>query len=323
MPRQARIDMPGLLQHVMVRGIEGRNIFEDDSDRKSFLKRFSLLLRTTDTRCYAWALLPNHAHFLLLPERSKLSLFMRRLLTGHAVQFNRRHQRSGHLFQNRFKSIICENDPYLLELVRYIHLNPLRANLVQDMNELDEFPWCGHSVLLGKRHLDGQKVNEVLSLFALRLNSGRRLYRQFIQDGMAQGQREDLSGSRKNIPVHQSQDDIPNDGRILGTTAFIEELQEKHGRSETMPARISLPELLRRVANYYGVGQEELCQRSQAVAIRQGRDVFCYLATRMLHFPGPEVGEFLHIKRSAVSHAVQRGAEIVRADDGIRRKIIT
>jgi putative transposase len=248
---------------------------------------------------------------------------MRRLLTGHAVQFNRRHQRSGHLFQNRFKSIICENDPYLLELVRYIHLNPLRANLVQDMNELDEFPWCGHSVLLGKRHLDGQKVNEVLSLFALRLNSGRRLYRQFIQDGMAQGQREDLSGSRKNIPVHQSQDDIPNDGRILGTTAFIEELQEKHGRSETMPARISLPELLRRVANYYGVGQEELCQRSQAVAIRQGRDVFCYLATRMLHFPGPEVGEFLHIKRSAVSHAVQRGAEIVRADDGIRRKIIT
>ena len=76
---------------------------------------------------------------------------MRRLMTGYAVTFNKRHKRSGHLFQNRYKSIVCEEDPYLLELIRYIHLNPLRAKLVQDLKELDKYPWTGHSAILGHR----------------------------------------------------------------------------------------------------------------------------------------------------------------------------
>jgi len=76
---------------------------------------------------------------------------MRRLMTGYAVTFNRRHRRAGHLFQNRYKSVICEEDPYLLELIRYIHLNPLRAGLVKDLKELDRYPWTGHSAILGRR----------------------------------------------------------------------------------------------------------------------------------------------------------------------------
>ena len=76
---------------------------------------------------------------------------MRRLMTGYAVTFNKRHKRSGHLFQNRYKSVVCEEDPYLLELIRYIHLNPLRARLVQDLKELDKYPWTGHSAILGRR----------------------------------------------------------------------------------------------------------------------------------------------------------------------------
>jgi putative transposase len=76
---------------------------------------------------------------------------MRRLMTGYAVTFNKRHKRSGHLFQNRYKSIVCEEDPYLLELIRYIHLNPIRAGLVKDLKELDKYPWSGHSSVLGKR----------------------------------------------------------------------------------------------------------------------------------------------------------------------------
>jgi len=72
-------------------------------------------------------------------------------MTGYAVTFNKRHKRSGHLFQNRYKSIVCEEDPYLLELIRYIHLNPLRAGLVKDLKELDKYPWTGHSAILGKR----------------------------------------------------------------------------------------------------------------------------------------------------------------------------
>ena len=149
MPRQPRLDAPGLLQHVMARGIERRKIFFDDKDRKSFLERFAVILEETQTQCYAWALIPNHFHLLLRTGPTPLSKVMRRLMTGYAVTFNKRHNRSGHLFQNRYKSVICEEDPYLLELIRYIHLNPLRAKLVQNINELDKYLWTGHSAILG------------------------------------------------------------------------------------------------------------------------------------------------------------------------------
>ena len=130
MPRQPRLDAPGLLQHVMARGIEGREIFKDDKDRKAFLERLALILEETQTQCYAWALIPNHFHLLLRTGPTPISTVMRRLMTGYAVTFNKRHKRSGHLFQNRYKSIVCEEEPYLLELIRYIHLNPIRAGLV-------------------------------------------------------------------------------------------------------------------------------------------------------------------------------------------------
>ncbi|MBW2091124.1 MAG: transposase, partial [Deltaproteobacteria bacterium] len=135
----------------MARGIERRNIFKDDKDREAFLGRLAVILEETQTQCYAWALIPNHFHLLLRTGPTPLSIVMRRLMTGYAVTFNKRHKRSGHLFQNRYKSIVCEEDPYLLELIRYIHLNPIRAGLVKDLKELDKYPWCGHSSILGRR----------------------------------------------------------------------------------------------------------------------------------------------------------------------------
>ena len=151
MPRQKRLDAPGQLQHVMARGIERRKIFLDDKDRESFLERLANILEETQTQCYAWALIPNHFHLLLRTGPTPLSKVMRRLMTGYAVTFNKRHKRAGHLFQNRYKSVVCEEDAYLLELIRYIHLNPLRAGLVKDLKELDKYPWTGHSAILGRR----------------------------------------------------------------------------------------------------------------------------------------------------------------------------
>ena len=106
-------------------------------------------LNETQTQCYAWALVPNHFHLLLRTGPTSLKKVMGRLMTGYAVTFNKRHKRSGHLFQNRYKSVVCEEDAYLLELVRYIHLNPLRADLVKDLKELDKYAWTGHSAILG------------------------------------------------------------------------------------------------------------------------------------------------------------------------------
>ncbi len=117
--------------------------------RARFLERFTDLLAKTVTRCFAWDLMSNHFHLLLKPISVPLSCLMRRLLTGYAVVFNRKYKSSGHLFQNRYKSIVCEEEPYLLELVRYIHLNPLRVGLDADLVGLDYYPWSGHSILMG------------------------------------------------------------------------------------------------------------------------------------------------------------------------------
>jgi REP element-mobilizing transposase RayT len=122
MPRLARLDAPGVLHHVMVRGIERRNIFRNNKDREDFLDRLSNLLSETKISCYAWTFLPNHAHFLFRTGPIPLSTLMRRLLTGYVVSFNKRHKRHGQLFQNRYKSILCQEDVYRRELVRYIHL---------------------------------------------------------------------------------------------------------------------------------------------------------------------------------------------------------
>ena len=151
MPRQSRLDAPGLLQHVMARGIERRKLFLDDKDRQSFLDRLAVILEETQTQCYAWALIPNHFHLLLRTGPTPLSKVMRKLMTGYAVTFNKRHKRAGHLFQNRYKSVVCEEDAYLLELIRYIHLNPLRAGLLKELQELDTYRWTGHSAILGRR----------------------------------------------------------------------------------------------------------------------------------------------------------------------------
>jgi len=173
MPRKARIDAPGALHHLIIRGIEKRKIFEDDKDRYQFIKRLAHILTEAETPIYAWALIPNHVHLLLKTGLTPIATIMRRLLTGYAVYFNRRHRRYGHLFQNRYKSILCQEEPYFRELVRYIHLNPLRAKLVENIKALDKYPYSGHSAVVGKVKRDWQQVNYVLGFFGKRKSDAR------------------------------------------------------------------------------------------------------------------------------------------------------
>ena len=116
-------------------------IFQDDIDRDDFVGRLAALCTETSTKCLAWTLIPNHFYLLLQTGTIPVATIMRRLLTGYAVRFNRRQGRHGHLFQNRYKSILCQEELYLLELVRYIHLNPLRAGQVNSLEELKVFPY--------------------------------------------------------------------------------------------------------------------------------------------------------------------------------------
>lgn len=314
MPRQARIDIPGLLQHVIVRGVGGEKIFLDDTDRKQFVERLSTLLTETDTHCFAWALIPNHFHLLLCPNNLELKTFMRRLLTGYAINFNNRHKRSGHLFQNRYKSIVCEEEAYLLELVRYIHLNPFRAKLVRDLATLNIYPWSGHSVLMGKRERPGQIVDEILLRFGDTAGKSRQRYFAFVQEGALQGGRDELVGGglKRSMSMQNDlqEDAEAYDERVLGSAEFVKRLRCVKVLQQKMLAGMQLPELAGRIEEYFGCEKNSIKLRSKSKAVMTARDIYCYLAVRVLKYSGTEVGKMLGIHRSAVSHAVRRGETV-------------
>ncbi len=144
MPRGLRIDAPGLIHHVTWRGVEGREIFVDDADRWEMLRRLDCLVVPLGFRFFAWTLMPNHIHFVLQRGGVELSRLMARLGTGYALYFNRRHERDGHLFQDRYWSRPLEED--LETVVGYVHRNPVRARLVSE-ELLHAYAWCGHGAL--------------------------------------------------------------------------------------------------------------------------------------------------------------------------------
>jgi REP element-mobilizing transposase RayT len=132
------------------------------------------LAKASGTGIYAFALMTNHVHLLVKSGPDGLPTFMRRLLSGYAQYFNRRHKRVGHLFQNRYKSIICEEEAYFDKLVAYIHLNPLRAGIVQTLQQLTVYPWSGHAVLMNEVAYDWMDRDYVLQFFGSRGGTARK-----------------------------------------------------------------------------------------------------------------------------------------------------
>ena len=328
MPRNARIDAPGALHHIIVRGIERRKIFKDDIDRLNFLDRLGKVLSETGTRCFAWALIPNHSHLLLRTGTRPISTVMRRLLTGYAINFNNRHRRSGHLFQNRYKSILCQEDTYLLELVRYIHLNPIRAGLVADIKALDKYPFSGHATIMGKKENDWHDVAYVLKLFGDKTSAARRGYKLFVKKGIQDGRRPELtggglirsSGGWYAIKVlRREKIHIKSDERILGDSDFVDEVLQAANEALDSQYRLKsqgydLSALAVRVASIFSINPEEIFQSGKQPVKVKARSLFCHWAVRELGFTMTELANKLKISQPAVSICAQRGERIAMED---------
>ena len=233
MPRKARLDAPGTLHHVIIRGIERRPIVDDDKDRENFVSHLGRFAAETGTDILTWSLMVNHAHILIKSGSFGLPNFMRRLLTGHAITYNLRHRRHGHLFQNRYKSIVCEEDPYFKELVRYIHLNPIRANMVQAIKDLDRYRWSGHAAIGGKVDYPWMDCDYVLRWFGGTVRGARRFYREFVKEGVEQGRRPELVGGGliRSLggwsivkAIRKAGVMVLSDDRILGSGEFVQKL---------------------------------------------------------------------------------------------------
>jgi len=307
----------------MVRGIERRDIFTDDHDRAAFVDRLSRLLLKTGTDCLAWSLLSNHFHLLLRPTKVKLADMMRRLLTGYAVVFNLSHHRSGHLFQNRYKSIVCDEESYLLELVRYIHLNPLRAGIVSSMRQLDTYKWSGHAVILGHMELPGQVPDAVLMMFDQDERKARKSYRDFVADGIPLGKRDELVGGglKRLLKLAAINGFEAYDERILGSGGFVEHVWHDSEPPHTFepPRPPSIEVIIERVATALGLEPSLLRLRSKQSRISEARAVICFIALRRFGYPGADVSKILGISRSAVILAAERGETLSSTIEALPR----
>ncbi|MEK7205308.1 MAG: transposase [candidate division NC10 bacterium] len=318
MPRQPRLDAPETLHHVMVRGLERRVIFRDAQDRADFVGRLATLAEHGALTVYAWALLPNHAHLLLRTGRRPLARSMRSLLTGYAGAFNRRHRRVGHLFQNRYKSIVVEEEPYLLELVRYLHLNPVRAGVVKDLRTLDRYPWTGHSALLGTVPRPWQAAHEVLGQFGPNRRRARAAYRAFVAEGLGRGRRPELQGGglirslggwQAVAALRRGREAYRGDERVLGSSAFVAQLQRAVEATEAPRGpQLALEPLVAGVCRHIGLPREALGGGGRRTAVQHARAGLAYLWVEVLGHPGRPLAPLLGLQPAGVLKAAQRGA---------------
>jgi len=322
-PRQARLDTPGTLHHVILRGIEKRRIVDDDKDRKNFVSRLGDLAEETETKIYAWSLMTNHAHLLLRSGSLGLPKYMRRLLTGYAVTYNLRHLRHGHLFQNRYHSIVCDEDAYFRELVRYIHLNPLRAQLVSDLSELDRYPWCGHGVLIGRINYPWQDRESVLSWFGSKVGEARKAYKKYMKEGITQGRRPELVGGgvvrsyggwSAVLSLRRSEEKISGDQRILGSGDFVERVLSESAeplryRFNPVERRKRIETILKEECQKGKIELEELRMGSRRGEIPRVRSDIAQQLIKELEISLAEVARLLGVSTSAISKILQRSSQ--------------
>jgi REP element-mobilizing transposase RayT len=329
----ARLDAPGVLHHVMGRGLDRQVIFRDHSDRDDFVRRLAGLAEAGAWTVYAWALLPNHFHLLVRTSTRPLARSMRSLLSGYAGAFNRHHRRTGHLFQNRYKSIVVEDDPYLLELVRYLHLNPLRAGIVPDLRALARYTYAGHAALCGSRAIPWQETETVLAHFGKPDARAQAAYRAFVAAGVSQGQRRDLQGGglvrslggwQAVATLQKGREAYAADERVLGSSAFVEHL--RHAAEEREAAHLhlgsrgpDLPALLRKVAAATAISPTALTGGGRSRAIARARDGLAYLWVEVLGRSGHALARAVALHPVSVYRAARRG----RAHQALWNPLVT
>lgn len=327
MPRQSRLDAPGALHHVMIRGIEGRKIFRVNADRDDFLERLEKLLPKTQTACYAWSFLPNHAHFLFRTGIYPIATLMRRLLTGYVLCFNKRHNRKGQLFQNRYKSIVCQEDVYLRELVRYIHLNPVRSSVVQDLVQLNAYPYSGHVALTGRIERDWQDTDHILRYFGKTVRNAKKDYLSFMQKGLGQGRRDDLMGgglvrslggwSEVKAARIGAKDHMMSDERILGEGDFVDSIlsqaqEEYEERYKLKRQGYDFGVVVRKVAAIMEMQPDEVLSKGKQPRKVDARGLLCYWAVNHLGMSLTDVARSLGMTPAGVGYAARRGETIAK-----------
>jgi putative transposase len=311
MARKRRIEFPGAFYHVLARGNNRQKIFKDEEDYRVYIQRLKRYHERYKFILYAYVLMPNHIHLLIQTGIFPLSKVMQGLQQSYTYYFHRKYQTVGHLFQGRYKAILCERDAYLLELVRYIHLNPVRAGLV---NNPDSYPWSSHLVYLG--YLDQPYVENdlVLEMLSDDESEQSKIYWQFIADGIAK--------------EHQDTFYDVIDQRLLGNPEFVSRVKQRvenkiQNKEEEKRNTIqnlllvknkTLPEILNIVSEITAVPPNSILGKSREQYTSDARCLFAYVSIRHAGIGNKSVAKFLKRDPSSITFMIHKTEDKINKD---------
>lgn len=305
MARPLRVEFPGALYHVISRGIEGRNIFLNKRDRQKFAGYLKENLERYEMKLYAYVFMNNHYHLLVETVNPNLSKFMHSLNASYVVYYNRKHNRMGPLLQGRYKAILVDKEAYLLELSRYIHLNPVRAKAAMTA---EEYTWSSYRTYLGMRTEESVNCEWIRERFG---RNWRKKYKRFV------GEKPDQGDPLRNMKA----------GFILGSEAFIKVVKKKaslHGHKTEIPSskaltNPSMNEVVEKTSRFFGISQEEILRRRRSFLPRK---IALYLTRRHTSQKINDIGKKFGITYPAVSKAIKR-MEVMITEDEEKRKIVS
>jgi putative transposase len=302
MARKPRLHVPGGLYHVMLRGNGGQDIFSDDEDRYYLYLLIQQGVERYGHRVHGFCCMTNHIHLAIQVAENPLSGIMQNLSFRYTRWMNNKQIRMGHLFQGRYQAILVDANTYLLELVRYLHLNPVRAGLVEDPQD---YAWSGHRAYLGKETLPWLETDRVLSQFAKRLKTCRQRYEAFVLAGKKEGHRQEFHRGGK-------------DGRVLADDRFLERVLGK--RIHPTP-EVSLNEIMTYVSAEYGVNEEDLRGPSRNRVVCEARAVIGWLSRRLESSSITNVASYFQRDSSTFSRHIGKIDAKAKNSDKLRDKL--
>jgi putative transposase len=294
MPRKPRIEFSDAFYHVIVRGNQKQRVFKDAADFQKYLLTLTVYKNRTGCRIYAHVLMNNHLHLLIETKDIPLSKVMQGVNQTYTMYFNRRYRTVGHLFQGRYKAIVCDREAYLLGLLKYIHQNPLRAKIV---DRLDQYPWSSHHAYTGKNNPLGLvDTDQVLRMFSESKARSRTKYRQFMSE------EETLNKAAVYATVDQ---------RLQGDETFIEAVQQKSEQpveKEKKGKTFTLAAIARAAQEQLGITLDDLRSATKQARVMAGRRLLSVVA-KTYGYKGKEIAEFLRKDPSAVAGYLRNAAE--------------
>ena len=301
MARKPRVHFAGAFYHVIARGNKGAKVFKTAQDYKLYLRFLKEYKKRYPFLLYAYVLMPTHVHLLLEVQQTPLSKIMQSLQFRYTRHYNRTW---GHLFQGRYKAILCEKDPYFLELSAYIHLNPVRAGLGGDPSD---YPWSSYKAYASGAVDDLLDQRAFLAQFSKIPFRARRELVRFVKSRIEQGKREEFYKAK--------------DQRFLGSEEFVEEVQERLGEKGVWGYQLSIPEIAGGVVSGLGISKESLYSENRNREGSFGRGIVGYLARRLTRHSLKSVADYFGRDPVAISQGVGKLESRLREDKDLEGRI--